>query len=196
MQNKSLTKTQNYTALTVWHIKWQIIKKDLAEATNFFVFSQGKKQKSNLSPKVQKDATVSLVRIKPLSKTIASVRKKTVCARVCTESLGICRRLGGWMAATVSSKVSCCRPELSSPSSISSIALTTITHLHLHNKIWRVNVEVERGDRKWKKYGARYRSFLREDKKSHTHIGIKDTYRNLKNLFFIILFHKYTHTHI
>lgn len=100
------------------------------------------------------------------------------------------------MAATVSSKVSCCRPELSSPSSISSIALTTITHLHLHNKIWRVNVEVERGDRKRKKYGARQRSFLQEDKKSHTHIGIKDTYRNLKNLFFfIILFHKYTHTY-
>lgn len=48
------------------------------------------------------------------------------------------------MAASVSSKVSCCRPELSSPSSISSIAVTTITHLHLHNKIWRVNVEVER----------------------------------------------------
>lgn len=36
---------------------------------------------------------------------------------------------------------------------------------------------------------------MREDKKSHTHIGIKDTYRNLKNLFFIILFHKYTHTY-
>lgn len=83
MQNKSLTKTQNYTALTVWHIKWEIIKKDLAEATNFFVFSQGKKQKSNLSPKVQKDATVSLVRIKPLSKTIASVRKKKLFALEC-----------------------------------------------------------------------------------------------------------------
>lgn len=51
------------------------------------------------------------------------------------------------MAASVSSKVSWCRPELSSPSSISSIAVTTITHLHLHNKIWRVNVEVEGG---WK----------------------------------------------
>ena len=55
------------------------------------------------------------------------------------------------MAASVSSKVSWCRPELSSPSSISSIAVTTITHLQLHNKIWRVNVEVEREDREWKK---------------------------------------------
>lgn len=52
--------------------------------------------------------------------------------------------------ASVSSTVSWCRPELSSPSSISRIAVTTITHLHLH-KIWRVNVEVEREDRKWKK---------------------------------------------
>lgn len=55
------------------------------------------------------------------------------------------------MAASVSSKVSWCRPALSSPSSISGIAVTTITHLHLHNKIWRVSVEVEREDRKWKK---------------------------------------------
>lgn len=55
------------------------------------------------------------------------------------------------MAASVSSKVSCCRPELSSPSSISSIAVTTITHPHLHNKIWSVNMEVERDHRKWKK---------------------------------------------
>lgn len=63
------------------------------------------------------------------------------------------------MAASVSSKVSCCRPELSSPSSISGIAVTTITHLHLRNKIWRLNVEAarERGreDRKWKKYRER-----------------------------------------
>lgn len=59
------------------------------------------------------------------------------------------------MAASVSSKVSRCRPELSSPSSISSIAVTTITHLHLHNKIWMVNVEVEREreGRKWKNKG-------------------------------------------
>lgn len=55
------------------------------------------------------------------------------------------------MAASVSSKVFCCRPQLSSPSSISTIAVTTITHLHLHNKIWRVNMEVEREDRKLKK---------------------------------------------
>lgn len=48
-------------------------------------------------------------------------------------------------AASVSSTVSWCRPELSSPSSISSITVTTITHLHLHNQIWRVNVGVERG---------------------------------------------------
>lgn len=54
-------------------------------------------------------------------------------------------------ATSVSSTVSWCRPELSSPSSISSIAVTTITHLHLHNKICRVNVEVEREDGKWKK---------------------------------------------
>lgn len=59
------------------------------------------------------------------------------------------------MAASVSSKVYCCRPELSSPSSISSIAVTTITHLHLHNKIWRVNMEVERGQLKKKKSGGR-----------------------------------------
>lgn len=49
-------------------------------------------------------------------------------------------------AAPVSSKVSWCGPEPSSPSSISSIAVTTITHLHLRNKIWKVHVEVERED--------------------------------------------------
>lgn len=48
-------------------------------------------------------------------------------------------------AASVSSTVSWCRPELSSPSSISSITVTTITHLHLHYQIWRVSVGVERG---------------------------------------------------
>lgn len=52
-------------------------------------------------------------------------------------------------AAPVSSKVSWCGPEPSSPSSISSIAVTTITHLHLHNKIWKVHVEVEREDGEW-----------------------------------------------
>lgn len=52
-------------------------------------------------------------------------------------------------AAPVSSKVSWCGPEPSSPSSISSIAVTTITHLHLHNKIWKVHVVVEREDGEW-----------------------------------------------
>ena len=54
-------------------------------------------------------------------------------------------------AASVSSKVSWCGPELSSPSSISSISVTTITHPHLHNKIWRVNVEEGRQDPKLQK---------------------------------------------
>lgn len=47
----------------------------------------------------------------------------------CDESLGLWRWLGGWMAAAVSSKVCGSRPERSSPSSISGIAVTTITHL-------------------------------------------------------------------
>ncbi len=70
--------------------------------------------------------------------------------RVCSKTSGVCRWLAGWMAASVSSKVSWWTPDLSSPSSISSIAATTITHLHLHNKIWRVNVEEAResGERK------------------------------------------------
>lgn len=46
------------------------------------------------------------------------------------------------MAASVSSNVSRRGPQLSSPSSISSIAVATITHLHLHQQIQRVNVKV------------------------------------------------------
>lgn len=45
--------------------------------------------------------------------------------------------------ASVSSTVSRCRPESGSPSSISGIAVTNITHLHLH-KIWRAMVGVKR----------------------------------------------------
>lgn len=46
-------------------------------------------------------------------------------------------------AAPVSSTVSRCGPEPSSPSSISRIAVATITHLHLHGAMRQLHAGVE-----------------------------------------------------
>lgn len=46
-------------------------------------------------------------------------------------------------AILVSSTVSWCGPEPSSPSSISCIAVATITHLHLHGAVRQLRAEVE-----------------------------------------------------
>ena len=64
---------------------------------------------------------------------------------------GVGRWPRGWMEPRCPLQV-----PTNSPSFISSIAVATITHLHLHNKIWRANAvaverERKRDDVKWKK---------------------------------------------